>query len=1259
MTTQRKPLHTHVITVLFVLFQFIQFFPSSLVSSLTASAETNNSVTLFSDDKGSGDATWSLSEDGKLITWDITVTQNESETEAAPTVEVVVPQDVGAPQIVSATPAGVFNTSGNTHTFTAPYSTTAQTLTLTFTTAVSNLTSQNLEFNIGASIQAKDSPAAPTLRSVSIPNKLAQLEAQRIAEEKAEAERIAAEKAEEERIAAEEKATQEEADRLAEEQRLADEKAAQEEADRLAEEQRLAEEKAAQEDADKIAEEEQLASETEATEEAVPEEISKENTVAEENEDIKLDVKAEEDSEEVEQSDSVKMMTADDFNITNTTPPARGDYSIDFKAYNPLEYDIFTPSSFSAPPSGRASEPIPGANSNFLLSALNPKDLALGQIVPFQLAIDVSRTGQDGVVEFDIAFGITTTNGDPFGYDSDYKIYAAFVDVGDPHHLDSGQNATVEIIGNNVVGNEIIGDFRVSGLDGGDEVKVEIWVVLQEELIGNPGGNVQARLGDASTFGESIPGTGTQTNPLQRVGEFKTATADVGIIKSDHPDPVYVNEELTYTITVENSSPDTVANGIVIEDTLDSNVTFISVSDSGIHSGADTDGSGGIVTWPAFALGPGDTRDFTLTVQVNPDAPTNNFLGTEPDVRGIASAEPILDTDITNIVRILSMITSDDDTTNWVWQEPTNVLAELIDITARKLWKGGLSEDHVAVELILSRKIEGGEYQIVDIDPMITPDSGTSDSFDYLWSNLPQFDAEGNEYTYRITEELSIPNYDSNAVFDEELGIWIVTNTFNSPEIPIEAVKRWVNGPEVKPDVEFQLYRYLEVETVGDKLPVGDPVAIANPGGTGSYDVLVDMGMHPVYNDDGIAYVYVVEEITVLEDYVTTYDDLTFSEGDQERILPFIINTYEIPTDDIEATKTWINGESVRPDLWFQLRRYIDDKNLSEAVDVKKLPDSSLPNDTVSVTFEDIEQTDSDGNAYTFYVDEGTYDETEGFAPGTPENFEQSGDGLALTNTYKIPTTTANATKYWIGSEKDKHEQVELTLWRTLDSETAPEEVLDFDLLTITPEDGISDEFYYEWSGLDKTDASGNEYIYYFTEDEVPGFNRIYSEPIMIGDVEYQPSGGSVTNKQMTIDFSFTKVDEEGYPLEGSDFTLEREDDGTLITNDGVNPEFIFAGLTEGRYILTETKAPPGYNLPTNPWIIEVVRNEESGELEIIIPDDSFLSVTADGYALENNEQGEFPQTGGIGVVSYLSFGMLAIFSSIGFYLKKEENGGY
>ena len=54
-------------------------------------------------------------------------------------------------------------------------------------------------------------------------------------------------------------------------------------------------------------------------------------------------------------------------------------------------------------------------------------------------------------------------------------------------------------------------------------------------------------------------------------------TADLSITKVDTPDPVFVGETLTYTITVTNAGPRD-ATELVVTDTLPAGVTFISAS---------------------------------------------------------------------------------------------------------------------------------------------------------------------------------------------------------------------------------------------------------------------------------------------------------------------------------------------------------------------------------------------------------------------------------------------------------------------------------------------------------------------------------------------------------------------------------------------------------------------------------------------------------------------------------------------------------
>ena len=125
-------------------------------------------------------------------------------------------------------------------------------------------------------------------------------------------------------------------------------------------------------------------------------------------------------------------------------------------------------------------------------------------------------------------------------------------------------------------------------------------------------GNVQTSLVSAHTGTGSTINTGNQTVPLLKVQEFFNSDADLSVIKSDSPDAATnaVNltsannidpaglkpgDTFTYTIEAKNNSATTVANGIVVTDTLDPNLEFVSASDSGSY--ADNGSAADTVTW--------------------------------------------------------------------------------------------------------------------------------------------------------------------------------------------------------------------------------------------------------------------------------------------------------------------------------------------------------------------------------------------------------------------------------------------------------------------------------------------------------------------------------------------------------------------------------------------------------------------------------------------------------------------------------------
>jgi len=371
---------------------------------------------------------------------------------------------------------------------------------------------------------------------------------------------------------------------------------------------------------------------------------------------------------------------------------AGGSYNIKWSAADPAEntgsyqptYEKIQPSDTSWPTimMGRQNDPLQHAvaygptytSSNYdAVQSLMPKNLALGQVVPFILEIKVSgtTTPENGVIFIEPYWLTKTTPGDDFGFDPAYKVIAAFVDIGDAGTVDPGGNATVTEVNSTVSGvgtkNETIeGKIKVEGLDDGDNIIVEVWVVLKKSIDNKVTGNVQTGLIKAYTSDNSTINVGNQTVPLLQSGSFFTEKADLSIIKSDAPDPVIGGDTLTYSITVTNNSADTVANGILVKDTLDPNVTFVSASDGGTHSA-------GVVTWPEFALAPGDSEVFTLTVTVQTGAPTELFPGTSADGRGGPTAPPAGTFDLNNKVEV-SAITEDSVLGNNVYHQPTNVV---------------------------------------------------------------------------------------------------------------------------------------------------------------------------------------------------------------------------------------------------------------------------------------------------------------------------------------------------------------------------------------------------------------------------------------------------------------------------------------------------------------------------------------------------------------------------------------------------------
>lgn len=218
--------------------------------------------------------------------------------------------------------------------------------------------------------------------------------------------------------------------------------------------------------------------------------------------------------------------------------------------------------------------------------------------------------------------------------------------------------------------------------------------------------------------------------------------------------------------------------------------------------------------------------------------------------------------------------------------------------------------------------------------------------------------------------------------------------------------------------------------------------------------------------------------------------------------------------------------------------------------------------------------------------------------------------------------------------------------------------------------DGNPNEVYLEYSNNPNKSEEGNNETGNTPEDTVIVFtyktiiNKVTKNP------DYDP-----------------KVDgsEEYIPLPDAEFTLEKKilgDDPT--TTDKVEAEywkaiavvksnngttFTFSGLDDGKYRLTETKTPAGYNtiapieftvtaehdvLSDNPALTSLSGNATTGEL-------TFASSTDEGSLsadVINNAGSTLPETGGMGTtVFYVIGGILVLGAAVLLITRKRMKG--
>ena len=406
------------------------------------------------------------------------------------------------------------------------------------------------------------------------------------------------------------------------------------------------------------------------------------------------------------------------------------------------------------------------------------------------------------------------------------------------------------------------------------------------------------------------------------------------------------------------------------------------------------------------------------------------------------------------------------------------------DVSVKKIWVDPANTEHEDITINLYQSGNNEIFRTATLDKNTTS---------YIFTALPKYDKDGNEYTY-TAQEVGVKGY-TTSYSEDKLTI---TNTIEqNNKVEVSGTKTWVDPEGTKHDpITIRLYQ-------NDNIEAYRTIILENGVTNYKFENLPKYKTDPdgKYELDANGNVQ-LNKYTVREDAVEGYNT-TYSKNNPNDIINTIEQNNEV---SISGTKIWKDPEGTVHDP-------ITIKLLRDGEETEKT--FVLKNGETEYSFKNLEKYDlSDGHEYNYTVRE---DAVEGY-----DTTYSQDNKLQIINTIKQVKKNISGTKTWIDPEGSSHPEVLIDLYRN--TELYQTKKLENDR--------------YEFTDLDTYDSNGNEYNYEVKEREVSGYT---SEPTKT------ENGVNFTNtiKQAKTSISGTKtwVDPEG--TLHSDITIILLRDGT------------------------------------------------------------------------------------------------------------------
>ena len=366
-------------------------------------------------------------------------------------------------------------------------------------------------------------------------------------------------------------------------------------------------------------------------------------------------------------------------------------------------------------------------------------------------------------------------------------------------------------------------------------------------------------------------------------------------------------------------------------------------------------------------------------------------------------------------------------------------------------------------------------------EQVVTGSTTTDDNWSYKFTDLPKYNAQGNEIVYIVDEQEVNPG--DFKFYKKQVTGLNVTNTFIVPndKIEVQVNKVWKDNSNANGKRPASIKYVLSGDTLTKEQTV-----------TGNTSTNEDWSYKftdlPKYNAQGNEIVYTVAEQEATAEGLKFYsNEIT---GEYKTGIT-ITNTFTIPENkvNVKATKTWIDSSNAKGKRPSSIKYILK----GGATPIEKVVSGNNTSDeNWSYTFENLAKYDSNGQEYQYSVEEEIAENAHLYTKVITGSKES---GFNVINTFKVPEDklTIAVTKEWNDNSNVAGKRPSSIKYILKGGATPIEEV-------VSGNNTTNADWNHTFTNVAKYNESGDEITYTLEEQEVSANDFKFYKKAISGD---------------------------------------------------------------------------------------------------------------------------------------------------------------